>query len=56
MYEHKRHSSDQHLMHYKMVFGDEFWILTVTDQKRVVSGLHPFKAGGRKPAESLTSP
>ena len=30
-YEHKRHSSEQHLMHYKMVFGDDFWILTVTD-------------------------
>ena len=26
-----------------MVFGDDFWILTVTDQKRVVCGLDPFK-------------
>ena len=32
-------------MHYKMVFGDDFWILTVTDQKRVVVGWTPLKPG-----------
>ena len=26
-----------------MVFGGEFWVLTVTDQNRTTSGLHPFK-------------
>ena len=49
VYEHKRHNSEQHLIHSRMVFGGEFWVLTVTDQNRVVTGLHPFKSDFQNP-------
>ena len=42
-YEHKRHNSEQHLMHFRMVFGGKIWVLAVTAQKCVISGLDPFK-------------
>ena len=36
-----------------MVFGGEFWVLTVTDQKCVTSGLHPFKDVTPRPGADL---